>query len=65
MTTETKTTRLRENWDSDQVSSELLDLVNKRLGLRNKSAVMRLAIADYATKILGAEAVEKARDKVK
>lgn len=62
---ETKTTRLRENWDSDQVSSELLALVNRRLGLRNKSAVMRLAIADYATKILGPEAVERARDKVK
>lgn len=65
MTMETKTTRLRENWDADPLSVDLLAQLNEHLGLRNKSAVMRLALVDYATKTLGPERVQKARDRAR
>lgn len=56
---ETKATRLRENWDSDPVSSELLRRVDLRLGTRNKSAVMRRAIAELAVSVIGHDEVQK------
>lgn len=52
----------RENWNIDPASKMLLDLVNKRLSLNNKSAVMRMAIAALARDVIGEDKTNKILD---
>lgn len=52
----------RENWNIDPASKTLLDLVNKRLSLNNKSAVMRMAIAALARDVIGEDRTNKILD---